>query len=193
MKLTLAILTLVLTIALPQLVAAQTTSADSLRRHAPTEQKSRDEVKGRITAIGATEMPGEYQWERKKSPRVAMFSSMLLPGLGQMYNGRKWKAAAFFGGFTWFMAVAWTDRKLSDQWLARRDASDPGSLEYKLADLQYQFYRDQALNFAWWAGAVWLINVLDAFVDAHLFDVRGVDPSVIQGTEQQYVGFSVDF
>ena len=91
------------------------------------------------------------------------------------------------------MAVAWTDRKRSDQWLAIRDSSDPGSLEWKQADLQYQFYREQALNFVWWAGAVWLINVLDAFVDAHLFDVRGVDPSVIQGTEQQYVGFSMDF
>jgi hypothetical protein len=179
---------------MPASSSAQTTSADSLRRHAPTRQKSKEEVKERMTVIGATEMPGEYQWERKKSARTAMFSSMLMPGLGQMYNGRKWKAAIFFGGFGSFVAIAWVERKSAQYYLAVRDDQDPGSTEWQEADLFYQFHRENALDFVWWAGAIWLVNVLDAFVDAHLFDVRGVDPSVIKGSDNsKYYGVSVDF
>jgi len=180
----------------PRIALAQKageTSADSLRRHAPTEQKSKEEVKERMTIIGATELPGDHAWERKKSPRVAMFSSMALPGLGQMYNGRKWKSAIFFGGFGSFVAIAWVERKSAQSYLAQRDAEDPGSLAWKEANLLYQFHRENALDFVWWAGAIWLVNVLDAFVDAHLYDVRGVDPSVIQGSENKYYGVSVDF
>ena len=151
-------------------------------------------LKADMAVIGATEVPGEYQWQRKKTPRVAMVSSMLLPGLGQVYNGRRWKAIIFAGLETWFLANIMFEYRQADRFLDIRDSFPPGSLPWKEADLFYNFHKDNAVTFMWWAGATWLINVLDAYIDAHLFDIRSVDPDAFEGSDKaQYVGFSVKF
>ena len=166
--------------------------ADSVTANAPSG-RTHQQIKDEIELVGATELPGDKQWERKKSPRVAMFSSMALPGLGQLYNGRKWKTVIFFGTFTTFVATAWTERKKAQSRLVARDSYEPGTIEWKQEDLFYQFHRQNALDFVWWSGGVWLINVLDAFVDAHLYDVRGVEPTLIEGSEMRYYGLNVEF
>ena len=172
--------------------AAAEAEADSVVGDVPSGP-TQEQIKEEIGIVGATELPGDKQWERKKSPKVATLSSMALPGLGQLYNGRKWKTVIFFGTFTSFVAVAWTERKQAQSRLAARDSYDPGTIEWKQEDLFYQFHRQNALDFVWWSGAIWLVNVLDAFVDAHLYDVRGVEPTLINGSEMRYYGLNVEF
>ena len=94
---------------------------------------------------------------------------------------------------TWYGANAWLDYKKAVQAETRRDMLPEGSLEWKFENLLYDFYKESSKDFAWWTGLVWLLGVLDAFIDAHLFDVRAVDPTVIQGTKEKFLGVKVEF
>ena len=44
-----------------------------------------------------------------------------------------------------------------------------------------EFYRDQRDQFYLYAGLVYLINIVDAYVDAHLFDFDVSDKIQVQG------------
>jgi hypothetical protein len=155
---------------------------------------SREEVKREMERIGQAEVPGQREWERRKSPRVAMVSSMILPGLGQLYNGRRIKTMLAVGAFTYYLGTAWFEEKDAQRSKKARDAYDPGSFDWRTEDAWYQFHKQNSQDFLWWSGAVWLISVLDAFVDAHLYDVRSVKPAVVRADgHATYVGLSMDF
>jgi hypothetical protein len=150
-----------------------------------------EQLKKTMATVGLNEVPGVEEWQREKSAKVAVLSSMVLPGLGQAYNGRKWKAAIFAGLFTFYAGTAWVEYKKSEDFLNLRDNFPTGSNPWDKADQSYQFHKENAKDFMWWAGAVWFFGLLDAFVDAHLYDVRAVDPAVFKSTGgQKYVGFS---
>jgi hypothetical protein len=118
---------------------------------------------------------------------------MVLPGLGQAYNGRKWKAAIAFGLFTFYISNAMIQQRTANDFLNVRDNVPVGSPPWEQADQLYNFHKDSAVDYLWWAGATWFIGMLDAFIDAHLYDVRAVDPDVFEASAgQKYVGLSVD-
>ena len=77
----------------------ETSEADTIGKDEEQARKKR-EIKQEMSRIGRSEVPGARQWERKKSPTVAVVSSMLLPGLGQLYNGRRIKTVIAVGTFT---------------------------------------------------------------------------------------------
>ena len=173
--------------------AAEAAKADTLGTgHRSTESK--EQLKQQMAVIGSAEVPGQSEWQRTKNAKVAVVSSMLLPGLGQVYNGRKFKAAITVGFFYWFAANAWLETKEADRALARRDAHEPGSVEWKFQNSLYEFHKDYATDFVWWTGLVWLLAALDSFIDAHLYDVRSVDPNIMTApSNQKYIGMSVKF
>jgi hypothetical protein len=153
---------------------------------------SDEDLKKAMATAGMTELPSDRAWERKKSATVAVLSSMLLPGLGQAYNGRKLKAGVFMGLFTFYASTAYVERKSAESFLAARDSYPTDSAEWVANDRFYQFHRDNAGDYMWWAGAVWFFGLLDAFVDAHLYDVRAVDPAIFKGAGgQKYAGLSI--
>jgi len=155
---------------------------------------SKESIKREMARIGQQEVAGEREWERRKSPTVAMVSSMVLPGLGQLYNGRRIKTIIAVGAFSYYLGTAWFEQKEAQKSLKARDALDPGSFEWREEDAWYQFHKETSRDYLWWSGAVWIITVLDAFVDAHLYDVRAVKPAVVQGSgDAKYVGFSMGF
>jgi hypothetical protein len=169
---------------------------DTAQSRIPQPPKEKTELKKDMASITSPDLGNVPQWEREKSATVAVFSSMLVPGLGQIYNGRKWKAVIFAGLEIWFFTNAMWEKKRADEWLAVRDDQDAGSIEYQEADLLYNFHKENARTFMWWLGGTWLISMLDAFIDAHLFDVRAVDPTVIRKTESDqkhinYIGFEI--
>jgi len=148
-------------------------------------------MKRTMATVGLNEVPGLEGWQREKSAKVAVLSSMVFPGLGQAYNGRKWKSAIFAGLFTFYAGTAWIEYKKSEDYLRLRDSLPTGSVPWDQTDQYYQFHKENAKDFIWWAGAVWFIGLLDAFVDAHLYDVRAVDPEIFKSTGGQYnIGLS---
>jgi len=129
------------------------------------------------------------------NPMRAMWLSALCPGLGQIYNHRYWKLPIVIGAFVGLTyGTAWNNRMLNDYSKAYRDISDndPNTRSYmdfypptvQESDLDkswltstlrnrrdyYRRYRDICII---GMAAVYLINVIDAYVDASMmhFDV----------------------
>lgn len=78
-----------------------------------------------------------------------------------MYNHKPWKAALVVGGEGYLIYKAWG--KFQDE----QDAADAGDVVAK------DTYYNEKVNYIWWAMAVHLLQMADAYVDAHLstFDV----------------------
>jgi hypothetical protein len=135
----------------------------------------REALKGTLRRIGNPEVYGLRGWQRQKIPKVALFSSALLPGLGQIYVGRRIKVGLAAGFFATYTAWGWIHWKDAQSWTAYRDKLPPGA-STAFADRQIEFHKESARDFMWWAGAVWVINMIDAWVDAHLYDLRVYTP-----------------
>ncbi len=100
-----------------------------------------------------------------KSPWGAVLRSALIPGFGQIYNESYWKAPIIWGLAGWFI-YNWND--LNNLYKDNQEL-------YKLNNqsiyrIRRDFYRDQRDKFAIYLGLLYFLNLVDAYVDAHLFD-----------------------
>ena len=129
------------------------------------------------------------------NPMRAMWLSALCPGLGQIYNRHYWKLPIVIGAFVGLTyGTSWNNRMLNDYSKAYRDITDndPNTRSYmdfypptvQESDLDktwltttlknrkdyYRRYRDICII---GIAAVYLLNVIDAYVDASMmhFDV----------------------
>ncbi len=89
-----------------------------------------------------------------KSPTGAMLRSLAVPGWGQWYNGKKFKAVLAAGGEIGLVADAiWLNQ------LAVRAGNEYDRM----------YYKDNRSLAIWWLAAVILYSMADAYVDAHLY------------------------
>jgi hypothetical protein len=119
--------------------------------------------------------------EEKHSPLKATMLSATLPGLGQAYNGRYWKIPIIYAGFgavAWFVGFNNTEyQSFRRAYVARVDGNPNTVVDEKLdvySTDQLQratnFYR-RNLEITYILGAaLYILNILDATVDAHLID-----------------------
>jgi hypothetical protein len=133
-------------------------------------------VKRILGRMGSDEVVGKTTWERKKNARTAMLCSMMLPGLGQTYNGRRLKVGVMVGFTSYYMGNMILNWKNYQASAARLDAAAPGTAEYRVESQLAPFYKEEARTYLWWSGAVWLLGLLDSWIDAHLYDVREYTP-----------------
>lgn len=101
----------------------------------------------------------------QKSPWGAVARSAILPGLGQFYNKSYWKIPVIWGFAGWFIY----------EWIQNNDLYKlNGDLYIQTGNQFYKtyrdFYRDQRDNFTIYLCVVYLLNLIDAYVDAHLID-----------------------
>ncbi|GEM_PF-1879017 len=120
-----------------------------------------------------------------KSTTVALLASMVIPGAGQIYNGSYWKAPVIWGVGYYFVSVYNQQNKLYQQYrsayTAELVAGKPDSLgAFKLRD----FYHNQRDTFAWYLAIEYVINLLDAYVDASLYNFE-VSPNLQPTTEMR--------
>ena len=144
----------------------------------------------------------------KPDPIRSMWLGLVLPGAGQFYNRKYWKLPIVYGGFLGCVyALTWNGQMYSDYSQAYLDImdSDPATKSYeKMLPPNYSIvgkeerfkgifknkrdtfrrFRDLSI-FAF--GGVYLLSVIDAYVDAELstFDISHdlsleVQPTVIQ-------------
>jgi hypothetical protein len=92
---------------------------------------------------------------KSKSPKWAMIRSLVIPGWGQFYNNKKFKAALFF--------CAETALVVNSVYLNQK---------YKESEteLEREYYITNRNISNWWLVGVILISMADAFVDAHLYE-----------------------
>jgi hypothetical protein len=100
-----------------------------------------------------------------KSPWTAVLFSAVIPGAGQIYNESYWKAPIIWGLSGW-LVYNWIQN--NNEYKNNKD------LFIQTGDSRYQalrtFYRDQRDLFTIYMALTYLLNLVDAYVDAHLFD-----------------------
>lgn len=135
----------------------------------------RGQVSGEVEK--AIDKPEEYQLEKLHSPKKAWILSAVLPGAGQIYNKKYWKAPIVWGGLA--VAGYYLNDNLKqlnlyrDAYVAETDGNsntinDTGLGQSQLLELidQYKTWRDWSYIAL---GAIYILNIVDANVDAHLF------------------------
>lgn len=130
----------------------------------------------------------------KPDPKRATWYALVCPGLGQIYNRSYWKLPILYGGiltFTYFLG--WNNRMYNEYHNAYRDIldNDPTTKSYenlintnyngtqswlqqtlKSKTTRYRRYRDLS---TFGLVAFYMVSVIDAFVDAHLYDFTVTD------------------
>lgn len=131
---------------------------------------------------------------QKKSSLKAVGLSAILPGAGQVYTEQYWKVPVILGlgGYWVYEWVQNHDRykEFRDLYSASLVSSPPqGDTEF--LSLR-EFYKDQRDSFAWYIGLLYLLNVVDAFVDAELYDFD-VGPDLTHGHSGMYASVRFRF
>ena len=111
--------------------------------------------------------------EKKHSPRKATIMSAACPGLGQIYNKKYWKLPIIYVGFGAIAySINYNQTKYvgyRNDYLASLDSTYPGPYRAdQLLSLQHYYHRYRDLSVIG-AIALYLLNIVDASVDAHLF------------------------
>ena len=125
----------------------------------------------------------------QKSPWGAVLRSAVLPGWGQIYNESYIKAPIVWGIFAALGAAwIWNNHKYNDaKNLYLQNINDP-----RLAPAYIQLrnaYRDQRDLVSIYIGLAYFLNLVDAYVDAELFDFN-VQPNQ---TGQNMLNLSIKF
>ena len=122
-----------------------------------------------------------------KSTTVALLASLVVPGAGQIYNGSYWKAPIIWGVGYYFVSVYNQQDKLYQKYRAEYtasiDSTNPNGNLY-IRDHQRNFYHSQRDTFAWYLAIEYVVNLLDAYVDASLYNFE-VSPNLQPTTEMR--------
>ena len=145
--------------------------------------------------------------EKVHSPKKAATMSAIFQGMGQAYNKKYWKIPIIYGGFTGLIMMFDYNQKLyvkyRDAYQMRIDPTlkDPyvGLLaDNALLEAQklYGRYRDLSII---GIGLLYILNIVDASVDGHLysFDVSDklslqVEPIIFIARSNYYHGLSLN-
>jgi len=120
------------------------------------------------------------------NPRKALLYAAILPGLGQVYNKKYWKLPLVYGGFASlgyainFYQQGYRKYKV---YLFQNLSSHPGDENYINPDVNFSTatlrtvvdkYRRERDFFVILMGGMYLLQIVDAHVDAHLkeFDLN---------------------
>jgi hypothetical protein len=132
------------------------------------------------------------QQEFKPDPLKAIWYAAVVPGLGQVYNRKYWKLPILYGGAMGLTyAISWNGGLYRDYQKAYRDILDsdpltesylnvlPSGVEITSSNKSYYAnllknkqdnylrYRDLSII---GTATLYLLSIVDAFVDAHLYD-----------------------
>lgn len=98
---------------------------------------------------------GDSLGQMTKNPTGAMLRSIAFPGWGQWYNGKRFKAVLVFGAEAGIIAnTIYHNQKVQSS----------------KSDLEREFYLENRRLSNWWLAGVILLSMIDAYVDAHLYN-----------------------
>ncbi|HOU67340.1 MAG: DUF5683 domain-containing protein [Paludibacteraceae bacterium] len=148
-----------------------------------------DSTKADSVVVTTVKGPHVFKSSFAPDPTRATWYALVCPGLGQIYNRSYWKVPIVYGGMcTLAYLILWNGRMYNDYKNAYHDIADndPNTNSYERlisgytnSDMawlsstlmrkrdSYRRYRD--LSIFGMAG-LYVLSVVDAFVDAHLYD-----------------------
>ena len=120
-----------------------------------------------ISAAEDVTNPVDLEKHLTQQPTVALFKSLLVPGLGQLGNRRYIKAGVVAGLELWLISKAIDFDRQSDN---ARDAYENTTniTQRRSLYLEYDRLRKSRGKYTWLAGFTVFISMFDAYVDAHL-------------------------
>jgi hypothetical protein len=175
-------------------------SADSLRVLKPISAEDSARMVNRAEPRGDTASAG---YTPTKLPGVALALSAVLPGAGQFYNESYWKIPILLG-FGYYFASRWIENNDSTKHYRALYAASimpentAGNSRFR--DLR-EFYKDQRDAFSWYIFIYYIVNLVDAYVDASLYDFNVGDDLAIRvvpgfdflRTQGPHVKFKIHF
>ena len=137
--------------------------------------------------------------EQNHSPKKAMLLSTVLPGAGQVYNKKWWKVPIIYAGIgVSVYAAIWNKDQFDhyrNAWNIRNDGNEDTKDEYdgiysdlQLIQIQNYYDKNREISIAFAVG-FYALNILDANVDAHLFEFD-VSDDLSMKIEPTVMGFS---
>ena len=133
----------------------------------------------------ANQPTGDSIFVMQKSPLGAVLRSAVIPGWGQIYNESYWKAPVIWG-ITGALVYSWIQYN-KDFNFYRDKYINSGNEQYRYLRT---FYQDQRDLMTIYIGLTYLLNLVDAYVDAQLFDFTVNENSV---TNSPMLGIKVNF
>ena len=113
--------------------------------------------------------------ERMKDPKKAFYFS-LIPGMGQVYNGKLLKSAIVIG-----LEIAAYNACLNN--LDIYNNYENGNYP-----LRKHRYLEKRNKYTWWVGIIYVYAMIDAMVDAHLYKFDHVmDSSLANGKKEEII------
>ena len=159
-------------------------AADTTGRNEPHQEWSSDEIKDLLAReTGEPDIEGTM-WQKRKNPRTAMLCALIFPGLGQVYNEKALKAVIALGVETYYIMNVVHNYRKADDYLKERDSYDKYvscgpqdtltciNPDWSLSNSWHEEYKERTIDWIWWTSAAVLVIMLDAYVDAHLHDMR---------------------
>ncbi|MDH7514590.1 MAG: DUF5683 domain-containing protein [Bacteroidota bacterium] len=107
-----------------------------------------------------------------KSPWGAALRSAVFPGFGQFYNESYWKIPIVLGLGAFLVRGVIVENAdyvaYRDRYAASITPTNPAG-DLRLKQFR-EYYRNNRDTYAWWFLVLYLVQIADAYVDAHLFD-----------------------
>ncbi len=124
-----------------------------------------------------------------KSPWGALLRSAVIPGWGQIYNQSYIKAPIIWGAAAWFI-YGWN--YYDDYYQMYKDVYNQNinSDNAEAYRKNREAYRDERDMFAIYLGLLYLLNLIDAYVDAQLFDFTVEENPA---ASQYMIGLKINF
>lgn len=182
---------------------AQVNPNDTIRvEYHPTDTLSSVTPKSEVEVIADIEEANTTAVKPKFNPTKAGLYSAVLPGLGQYYNKKYWKIPIALGGIGTGVGITlWNDKQYKryrEAFIAQlngqtHEFSDiPGITKEALGRAQDRMkrQRDYAIGIT---ALVYVLNIVDAVVDAHLYEGRNdpdlaLSPTVINDSSGLFNG-----
>ncbi|MBW8358308.1 MAG: hypothetical protein K0M63_00730 [Weeksellaceae bacterium] len=167
---------------------SQVNRNDTIRtENHPRDSLSASKPKSELEVVTTIEENNAPYAKPKYSPTKAGLYSAVLPGLGQYYNKKYWKIPIAWGGIGVGVGVTiWNDKRYKryrNAFVAEINGVPHEFSNYNISNLKESLGREQDRwkrnrDYAIAAtGLVYILNIVDAVVDAHLYEGKN-DPDL---------------
>lgn len=192
-------------------IFAQVSPKDTIRvENYPRDSVSTKKAKSEGQVLTEIQEANAAPAAMKFNPTKAGLYSAVLPGLGQYYNKKYWKIPIVWGGIGTGVGITlWNQKqytKYRNAFIAQLNGQPhefsnvPGITADALGRVQDRAKRQRDYAIAV-TGLVYILNIVDAVVDAHLYEGRkdpdlALKPTVIYdefGKQNSKAGFSLSY
>lgn len=145
---------------------------------------------------------------RVVSPRSALIRSAIIPGWGQLYVKKPFKAAMFISleAYHIYRTIEYNsiyqyvkDTKESVGVVVWNSLSETEKKEQVKNVTGYDLSlntwrpREKRNKYAWWCFGIYIIGMLDAYVDAHLYNFPSDNIELAMDPQAKSVGINISF